>query len=76
AFSSADLIVETSVSADVHGSPFGVSAGDGKDGEVAGGALTAQRSSSKVMVGGGGGRGGGLAGVGRGSSSGAGPNGD
>ncbi|KAG5734187.1 hypothetical protein E4T56_gene1243 [Termitomyces sp. T112] len=64
------------VDTDVHGSPSGALAGDGKDGEVAGRVSVAQHGGPRVMVGGGSGREGGLAGVGRGSSDGVGPNGD
>ncbi|KAG5728581.1 hypothetical protein E4T56_gene19598 [Termitomyces sp. T112] len=62
------------VDTDVRGSPSGASAGDGEDGEVAGGASAAQHGGPGVIVGSGGGCGGGLARVGRGSSSSAGPN--
>ncbi|KAG5725017.1 hypothetical protein E4T56_gene12513 [Termitomyces sp. T112] len=52
------------VDADVCGSPSGASAGDGKNGEVAGRALVAQCGGPRVVVGGGSGCGGGLARVG------------
>ncbi|KAG5715955.1 hypothetical protein E4T56_gene20120, partial [Termitomyces sp. T112] len=64
------------VDINVHVLLSGASAGDGKNGEVAGGALAVQRGGPRVVVGGGDGHRGGLARVGRGSNGGAGLNRD